>query len=228
MLVAGVLAIANSERGHKLWGRMLSFGSGNSPPTETMVVLPFENLGADPAYQSLCDGLQETVTSILSSAVELRSTLLIVPSSEVRRSQIRTISEARKRFNATLVLTGSTQPGAEDLQLTLDLTDTRSMRQKNSRILTVPASEKAGLQGQLTESLAAMLGSHSLLGGGAHSAGDTTVSSAAYDLFLQGSGALEDNHLDMAVSLLAKSVEADLGFALAMSEVGPSLFAEEY
>src|SRR6202030_3332105 len=53
--------------------------------------------------------LQEPVTSLLSSADQLRDKLMIVPSFEVRRSQIHTISQARKQFNATLAITGSAQ-----------------------------------------------------------------------------------------------------------------------
>ena len=110
----------------------------NAVPSETLVVLPFENLGGDKANQALCDGLQETVTSLLSSAEELRNTVMIVPSSEVRRSQIHTIAEARKQFNATLALTGSSQKDHQTLELTLDLSDARILRQKNSRILKIP------------------------------------------------------------------------------------------
>ena len=219
MLAAVLLALAISPWGRDLRERHLSSAAGSTPPTETMVVLPFENIGKDPANQAICDGLQETVTSILSSAVELRNTLLIVPSSEVRRSQIHSIAEARKQFNATLVLTGSTQPGTKDLQLTLDLTDARSMRQKNSRILTVPSGEAAILQRELGESLGAMLGARRLSGSGSGPAGDTTANSEAYDLFLQGSGALEDRNIDDAISFLEKSVALDPGFALARAKL---------
>ena len=99
--------------------------------TDTLVVLPFENLGADPSNQALCAGLQETVTSVLSTAEESRNTVMIVPSSEVRRAQIHTISEARKQFNATLALTGSAQETNKDLQLTLNLSDARKLRLKD-------------------------------------------------------------------------------------------------
>jgi tetratricopeptide (TPR) repeat protein/TolB-like protein len=197
---------------------VLRFGSWGVSAAETMVVLPFDNLGGDPANQALCDGLQETVTSVLSSAEELRDRLMIVPSSEVRRSQIHTIPEARKQFNATLALTGSAQKSLQNLQLTLDLTDVRRLRQKDSRILTIPAGEAAGLQRQLEDSLGAMLGAGPLVQR-RRNVGDTTANSTAYDLFLQGRGALEDRNLDDAVTFLKKAVDADPGFALARAKL---------
>jgi len=197
---------------------VLRFGSGGAAAAETMVVLPFDNLGGDPVNQALCDGLQETVTSVLSRAEELRNTLMVVPSSEIRRSQIHTISEARKQFNATLALTGSTQRSLKDLQLTLDLTDARRLRQKDSRILTIPVGETAGLQRQLEDSLGAMLGAGPLLRR-RRNLGDTTANSTAYDLFLRGRGALEDRNLDDAVLFLKKAVDADPEFALARAKL---------
>jgi len=188
-----------------------------APPgsaTETLVVLPFENLGADPSNQALCAGLQETVTSLLSNA---QDTVMIVPSSEVRRSAIHTIAEARKQFNASLVLTGSAQRSRSELQLTLNLTDARKLRLKESRILNIPAGEIAELQPRLKEGLGGMFGGGLLKG--RRTKGDTTANSTAYDLYLRGRGALEDRKLDDAVGLLKQAVEADPEFGLARAKL---------
>jgi len=187
-------------------------------PSETLVVLPFENLGGDPANQALVDGLQETVTSVLSSAEALRNTIMIVPSSEVRRSQIHTIAEARKQFNATLALTGSSQKNHDELELTLDLSDARILRQKNSRILKIPAGENVALERQLAASLGDMLGASPLLREG-RAPGETTANSIAYDLFLQGRGALQDRNYTAAAGYFKKAVDADPAFALARTKL---------
>lgn len=187
--------------------------AGGGSGVETLVVLPFENLGGDPANQALCAGLQETVTSVLSSA---QDAVLIVPSSEVRRSATHTIAEARKQFNATLVLTGSAQQSSTELQLTLNLTDARKLRLKNSRILKIPVGEIAELQPRLKESLGDMFGGPLE---GRRTKGDTTANSTAYDLYLRGRGALEDRKLDDAVGLLKQAVDADPEFALARAKL---------
>jgi tetratricopeptide (TPR) repeat protein/TolB-like protein len=187
-------------------------------PSETLVVLPFENLGGDPANQALCDGLQETVTSVLSSAEALRNTIMLVPSSEVRRSQIHTIADARKQFNATLTLTGSSQKNRDELELTLDLSDARILRQRNSRILKIPAGETVTLERQLAASLGEMLGAGPLLREG-RAPGETTTNSTAYDLFLQGRGALQDRNYTAAAGYFKKAVDADPAFALARTKL---------
>ncbi len=187
--------------------------AGQGASAETLVVLPFENLGGDPANQALCAGLQETVTSVLSSA---QGTMLIVPSSEVRRGEIHTIAAARKQFNATLVLAGSALRTTQ-LQLTLNLTDARKLRLKDSRILNLPMDEIAQLQPKLRDSLSGMFGGALLQS--RRTRGDTTANSAAYDLFLHGRGALEDRKLDDAVRFLQQAVDADPGFALARAKL---------
>jgi eukaryotic-like serine/threonine-protein kinase len=184
----------------------------------TMVVLPFENFGGDPANQVLCDGLQETVSSVLSSADELRNDIVIVPTSEVRRSQIHTPSEAYKQFRASLVLAGSIRRTEQELQVTLDLIDASMLRQKNSRVLTIPVGETESLQRQLTESLGGMLGAGPLLSSG-RNRGETTTNSTAYDHFLRGRGALEDRKYDAAADLLKKAVDADPTFTLARAKL---------
>ncbi len=188
--------------------------AGGGPGDETIVVLPFENLGGDPANQVLCDGLQETVTSVLLSA---QDAVLIVPSSEVRRSAIHTVAGARKQFNATLVLTGSAQRSSTELQLTLNLTDARKLRLKKSGILNLPVGEIAELQPRLKESLGSMFGRGPLRG--RQTPGDTTTNSTAYALFLRGRGALEDRKLDDAAGFLKQSVDADPDFALARAKL---------
>jgi tetratricopeptide (TPR) repeat protein len=188
------------------------------PANDTLVVLPFENLGANPANKALCDGLQETVTSLLATADELPRSLMIVPSSEVRASQIHTIADARKQFHATLAMSGSVQTGSSDLKLTLNLADARKLRQKDSQTLTIPIAETAQLQPQLKERLGVMLGAGTLLQRH-HNQGETTANSAAYELFLRGRGALQDRKIDDAIQLLQQALDADPQFALARAKL---------
>jgi serine/threonine-protein kinase len=209
--------------GFTLLGLVLAGGAGyrwiappGSPPEATLVVLPFENLGGDAENQTLCDGLQETVTSMLAHSGNKR--LMIVPSSEVRRNRIVTIADARKQFKADLALTGSVQHSHAALQLTLNLSDAASQRQKDSRIIVVPASEAASLQPKLNAELSGLLGVGTASAGSA-TGGDTTHNSRAYDLYLRGRGALEDHNYDQAVDLLHQSVDLDPDFAPARAKL---------
>jgi serine/threonine-protein kinase len=185
---------------------------------QVVVVLPFENLGADPGNQALCDGLQETVTGLLAMAAGSHN-LLLVPSSEVRRAQVRTIEDARKRFHADLAITGSAQETAVRLQLTLNLDDAVTLRQKDSRIVSVAKSGAADLQDKLAAELGSLFGYGSLSSGAARLAGERTTNSAAYALYLEGTGAVENRKADAAIDFLRKALDADPGFSLARAKL---------
>ncbi len=183
---------------------------------EIVAVLPFENLGGDAANQPLCDGLQETVTSILSRPQASSRGVQLIPSSEIRRSQIHTIADARKQFNATLVLTGTVQKSSSGLQLTLNLDDAATNRQKDSRILTLPAATTGDLPDQLAGELQSLLGLSSLAPA---ISGQTTKNAKAYELYLEGDGALETRKLDRAAAALEAVVKMDPQFDLARAKL---------
>ena len=178
---------------------------------QTVVVLPFENLGSDPAGQTLAAGLQETVTNMVSHAGNPTDAPLVVPSVEVRRDQVRTIADARKMFKATLALSGSVQKTAEGLQVTLALTDARKVRLKDSATFSLPP-DAAGLEGALAESLSRFFGSGT-------EPGESTANKASYALYVQGQGALDSRRYDEAVTLFQKAVDRDPGFARARAKL---------
>ena len=191
---------------------------------QTLVVLPLENLSRDADGQTFVDGLQETITDTLANAGTLRSSMLVVPSTEVRRNQVKTISDARKQFNANLVITGSVEKSAEAVRLTLNLADAASLRQEGSRIVRLRPEEMAGLQDRLGEELGALLNTGTVRPVGGRAAGEKTTNSAAYQAFVQGRGALQDREWDKAVDALRKAVDLDPRFALARSNLSEAYF----
>jgi serine/threonine-protein kinase len=184
---------------------------------QTVVVLPFENLSSDPTGQTLAAGLMETVTSMLSRAGKPQDTLLVVPSVEVRRDQVQTISDARKLFNATLAVSGSVQKSSNGLQVTLALTDVRTVRLKDSIIISLPP-DAAGLENALAESLSRLFGV-ALARESQAQPGQRTANATSYALYVQGEGALDDRSYDEAVNLLQKAVDADPAFAKARAKL---------
>ena len=213
LIIAGIMAWPSGRKAY------MSILRSTSSDGQTLVVLPFENLGGDPANQALCDGLQETVTGLLSTALSAKSSWLVVPSSEVRRDHVLTIAEARKQFHADLALTGGVQRDARELHLTMNLADAVRMRQKDSRMISVPLTETASLQGRLLQELGYLLGAGTLVRRDPQQSGETTTNSHAYDLFLQGKGALKNGNYDDAVTLLKKALAADPEFAVARAKL---------
>jgi tetratricopeptide (TPR) repeat protein/tRNA A-37 threonylcarbamoyl transferase component Bud32 len=218
----GLLAFIGPGAGYWFWN-----GPGAPRPVaeKLLVVLPFENLGAEPANQPLCDGLQETVTGLLSMAGGTRRVVL-VPSSEVRRGQVRTIADARKQFKADLTLTGSAQRTGDRLQLTLNLADAATLRQIDSRIITVALSESATLQDKLAEELGALVGAGPPQPGDGQRESSKTRNSLAYALYLQGVGALEKRNVDLSVDYLRKALEADPMFTPARAKLAEAYLWE--
>jgi predicted Zn-dependent protease len=183
--------------------------------SQVLVVLPFENLGGDQANQALSDGLEETVTALVTKAGSARN-LLVVPAAEVRRGQIRTIAQARKQFNADLALTGSAQRTADQVRLTLALDDAATTRQMDAQVISVATSEAAELQDKLAVALRSLLGYGPATG---ESVGEKTRNSAAYAQYLEGVGAIEKRRADDAIASLRKALEADPGFNLARAKL---------
>ena len=58
------------------------------PAEKHVAVSPFTNVGNDPANETLCDGLIETLSSQLSALNAEQGSLWVVPASEVRRRNL--------------------------------------------------------------------------------------------------------------------------------------------
>jgi TolB-like protein len=99
------------------------------------VLLPFRNVGDDPANAATCDGLLETLTSRLTSLEQVGTHLWVVPASEVRRRKITDASEAQRTLHANLVVTGSVQRDASGVRLTVNLINAATLRQLGSAVL---------------------------------------------------------------------------------------------
>ena len=225
LLAAGTLALI----------AMALFGSGiirldripfftSIPNEQHLVVLPFTSIGGDSTKQPFCDGLAETMTSKLTQLEQFHGTLWVVPSSEVRRSKTQSPGEARQSFGANLVVTGNLQLLNDTYRLTVNLIDAQNLRQLNSSVIDIKASNLSSLQDRSVSQLFEMLNlklnpkARNVL-----EAGNTAIS-GAYEFYLQGVGYLqryEDmTNLDAAVGLFRRSIEQDSLYALAYAGLG--------
>jgi eukaryotic-like serine/threonine-protein kinase len=92
-------------------------GSGGE---KHVAVLPFDNIGNDPANEAVAEGLLDSMTSKLSNLDAGQQTLWVVPSSVVRSRKITDPSSAGKDLGANLVVKGSIRRDAKNVQLTAD------------------------------------------------------------------------------------------------------------
>ena len=189
------------------------------PDQQHMAVLPFTNVGDDPANRAFCDGLTEILTSTLTQFERFQGELWVVPATEVRSREIKSASDARKVFNVNLVFTGGVQREGDRLRLALNLVDTENLRQLRSRVIEGTLADLSSLEDRVLAATAEMLDlqlkpdeKNELTAGG------TTVP-AAYDLYVQARGALEnyqgESDPERAAELFKQAIALDSRFALA-------------
>ncbi|CAN5467483.1 hypothetical protein BH23BAC3_BH23BAC3_30570 [soil metagenome] len=190
-----------------------------------LAVLPFTNIGADPARQVFTDGLFETITSQLSQLEQFQKALWVVPSGEIRKENILSAGQAYQIFGVNYVIAGSLQPISDRLRLTITLIDSENLRQLNSSVIDVDATDVLGLHVKSVENLLAMLNLElnpetiDLI----HE--EKTSVPAAFELYIEGLGYLqsyEDRvvNINNAINSFKEAVQLDSQFALAFAGLG--------
>ena len=124
---------------------------------ERLVVLPFVNVGGGPTQQPYGDGLIETVSSKLCQFREFSGLLAVIPASDIRERNVNSASQAHRQFGATLAVTGSMQWQGDQLRLTLNLVDARTLRQLRSCVQDYPVTIGSAFQDGIVLKLAQML-----------------------------------------------------------------------
>jgi len=189
------------------------------PEQQHMAVLPFTNVGEDPANRAFCDGLTEILTSTLTQFERFQGELWVVPATEVRTREVKSASDARKVFNVSLVFTGGVQREGDRVRLALNLVDTENLRQLRSKVIEGTPADLTSLEDRVVAAMAEMLDvqlkpdeKKELTAGG------TTVP-AAYDLYVQARGALGsyqgERDPQKAAELFKQAIALDPAFALA-------------
>ncbi len=204
-----------------------------APREKHVVVLPFDNIGNDPANASTCDGLLETLTSRLTSLEHPGGPLWVVPASEVRKANVTDASAAEHALGANLVVTGSVQRDASGVRLTVNLVDTSTPtpRQIGSSVIDDRQGNFSALQDNVVATLAGLLNvelSPRALG---NSTGESAAAPAAYEYYLQGLSRLQrydkTGNLDAAVNLFKSAIKDDPRFALAYARLGEALWTKD-
>lgn len=187
------------------------------PDQQHMAVLPFTNVGDDPGNRAFCDGLTEILTSTLTQFERFQGELWVVPATEVRTREVRSASDARKVFNVNLVFTGGVQREGDRVRLAVNLVDAENLRQLRSKVIEGTPADLTSLEDRVVAAMAEMLDvqlkpteKKELTAGG------TTVS-AAYDLYVQARGTLEnyqgESDPEKAAELFKQAIGLDASFA---------------
>ena len=194
-------------------------GSGGE---KHVAVLPFDNIGNDPANEAVAEGLMDSLTSKLSNLDAQQQSLWVVPSSVVRSRKVTDPASAGKDLGANLVVKGSIRRDAKNVQLTVNLIDTKDLRQVGSAVLDDATGDLAGLQDEAVARLARLMNINVTAEGLRATGGRATP--AAYEQYLKALGLMQrydkPGNLDQAVMALDDSIKSDPQFALGYSSLG--------
>src|SRR4029077_443460 len=178
---------------------------------KNVAVLPFDNIGNDPANEAVAEGLMDSLTSKLSNLDAQQQSLWVVPSSVVRSRKVTDPSSAGKDLGANLVVKGSIRRDAKSVQLTVNLIDAKDLRQVGSAVVDDATGDLANLQDEAVARLAKLMKinvtAEMLRATGGR------ASPAAYELYLKALGLMQrydkPGNLDQAVANLQDAVKEE-------------------
>ncbi len=189
---------------------------------EHIAVLPFENVGNDPANEQVSAGLMDSLASRLTNLEAGKQSLWVVPTSEVRRQKISDPASALRQLGATVAVEGSLRREGQTIHMTVNLIDTKTLRQIGSMPLEDRAGDFSSLEDEAVTRLAKLL--HLEMTPEMLRASGTAVNAGAYELYLKALGYTQRydkaGNLDSAITALDSAVKADPRFALGFAQLG--------
>jgi eukaryotic-like serine/threonine-protein kinase len=187
-----------------------------------VAVLPFDNIGNDPANEAVAEGLMDSLTSKLSNLDAQQQSVWVVPSSVVRGRKVTDPSSAGNDLGANLVVKGSIRRDGQNVQLMVNLIDAKSLRQIGSAALDDRTGDLLGLQDEAVARLARLMNINVTAEMLRATGGRATP--VAYELYLKALGLMQrydkPTNLDQAVSALNDAVHTDPQFALGYASLG--------
>lgn len=121
----------------------------------SLAVLPFENIGGDPSWRRLADGMTLDITTDLSQSKDL----LVVAhnSAEIYRGKAADVRDVGRELGVRYVLQGSIQPSDNRIRITVQLIDARSGENVWSTRYNRPVADIFEVQSNVTDSIVATL-----------------------------------------------------------------------
>ncbi len=191
-------------------------------PEDHIAVLPFENVGNDPANEAVSAGLMDSLASRLTNLEVGKQSLWVVPASEIRARKITDASSALRELGATVAIEGSLQRDGQIIHLTVNLVNTKTLRQIGSMALEDRAGDFSTLEDEAVARVAKLMRidvTPEML-----RATGGVVNPGAYESYLKALGYTQrydkPGNLDLAIAALDDAVKADPRFALGFAQLG--------
>ena len=187
-----------------------------------VAVLPFENIGSDPANEAVAQGLMESMTSKLSNLGAGQQSLWVVPSNVVHSSKVNDPSAAARDLGATLVVMGTLQRSGQDVHLNGEPDRCQESATNRQRVPGGPLRKSRMLQDEAVARIAKLMDINTTPEVLRSSPGEAPP--AAYQSYLMALGYMQrydkTGNLDLAISALNNAVAADPQFAIGYAALG--------
>jgi serine/threonine protein kinase/tetratricopeptide (TPR) repeat protein len=186
-----------------------------------VAVLPFENATKDRDSELIASGLMDSMTNELSNLEAAQQSLWVVPSSVVRNRNVNDPSAAFRELGATMVVQGRVSRVGRNVSLTVNLIDSKRLRQIGSAQFEDADGDLATVQSEAVLRLAYLM---------KVSASTPTLTPArsvspnSYESYLKALGYMQRydkrGNLDQAISELNTAIARDPRFALGHATLG--------
>jgi len=123
----------------------------------SIAILPFDNIGADPAAENFIRGLVVSLGHDLSLLGSYNQNFWLIPVSEISQLDKATVSQIRNRFGTDWVLQGTVQHIGSSRRLQLMLIDAASLKVVVSRELDLPVNDWHLAQSRIRDTVVSML-----------------------------------------------------------------------
>ena len=203
--------------------------SPDLPMQPILVVLPFHTIGGATESRFYSDGLTEAVTADLARLAD-PAYARVVPASEIRNKRVGDGQEARRQFGADLVLAGTLYQSDSTIRFTYSLYDAATLRQFKANTIGINSSKAFELEDQLVDAVLAAIGRPGKSPLRPVAGSHRTSTTAAYGLYLQGRGYLQNtdaaDHLQTAMQSFQRASELDPSYAAAYAALGGAYWSK--
>ena len=192
--------------------------SPGAPRSDSLAVLPMENLSGDPAQEYLADSLTDELIGDMARIGSLR---VISRTSAMRyKGAGKAVPEIARELHVDGVVESSVKRSGDRIRINVKLIHAPTDRQLWANSYERDAGEAVRLQQQITLAVAHEISARLTAEGEAHLAGNSASNARAYDAYLRGRYLWNQRGTEAiteAVSYFEQALRADPDFALAWS-----------
>lgn len=208
LMVGFILAIAIAAA--------VYFGFFREKPLDTLAVLPFVNVGADPGTEYLSDGITESIINNMSQLPKL--SVRSFSSVAHYKSKDLNVQAAGKELNVRAVLTGRLVHHGDEFAINAELVDVNTNRQIWGSQYNRKVADMLAIQEQISREISEKLSLKMTGEDKQRLTRATTVDSQAYQLYLQGRFHWNKRTLDdlqQSLDFFQQAIQRDPKYALA-------------